>query len=317
MIAARFSVTAFAAAMIATASIVATPATPALAKTVDIAVIVNNVPVTNDDIAKRKNLLRLMGDRSATDAKAREAMVDQALKQSEIALRNASVTQTAVDDAFANFARGNKMTVAQMTSILNQAGVGAEHFKFYIAVSMSWGQLVRARYGSSSLLPEDEFITQLEQAEKEGKKPETTEYLLKRIVFVVPEKERNSLLNKRKNEAEAARKKFPGCDQAISFAATMNDVTVIDLGRFLEPQLPAQWKGPVTKATGDTTSVITTPVGAEFLAICERKTADDDYAARLVLSSKEDSADADFDSESDQYLQELRDKAQLVTPGKS
>lgn len=314
---ARFTVNAFAAAVIATASIVGAPAHTAFAKTVDIEVIVNNVPITNDDIAKRKALLRLMGTKGATDAKAREAMIDQALKESEIAFRGASVTQAEVDDAFQNFANGNKMSVAQMSSILNQAGVGVDHFKFFIAVSMSWGQLLRARYGANTLLPDDEFIPQLEAAEKEGKKPETTEYLLKRIVFVVPEKERGSLLGKRKNEAEAARKKFPGCDQAISFAATMNDVTVIDLGRFLEPQLPAQWKDPVIKSSGDTTSVITTPVGAEFLAVCERKTASDDYAARLVLSNKEDSAEMDTDAESEKYLEELRDKAQIVTPGKS
>ena len=258
-----------------------------------------------------------MGTKGATDAKAREAMIDQALKQSEIAFRGASVTQAEVDDAFQNFANGNKMSVAQMSSILNQAGVGVDHFKFFIAVSMSWGQLLRARYGTNTLLPDDEFIPQLEAAEKEGKKPETTEYLLKRIVFVVPEKERGSLLAKRKREAEAARKKFPGCDQAIPFAASMNDVTVIDLGRFLEPQLPAQWKDPVIKSSGDTTSVITTPVGAEFLAVCERKTASDDYAARLVLSNKEDSAEMDTDAESEKYLEELRDKAQIVTPGKS
>eukprot|EP01013_Petalomonas_cantuscygni_P002096 TRINITY_DN12121_c0_g1_i1.p1 TRINITY_DN12121_c0_g1~~TRINITY_DN12121_c0_g1_i1.p1 ORF type:complete len:318 (-),score=113.23 TRINITY_DN12121_c0_g1_i1:196-1149(-) len=317
MNAARFTVNAFAAAVIATASIVGAPAQTAFAKTVDIEVIVNNVPITNDDIAKRKALLRLMGTKGATNAKAREAMIDQALKQSEIAFRGASVTQAEVDDAFQNFANGNKMSVAQMSSILNQAGVGVDHFKFFIAVSMSWGQLLRARYGANTLLPDDEFIPQLEQAEKEGKKPETTEYLLKRIVFVVPEKERGSLLAKRKREAEAARKKFPGCDQAIPFAASMNDVTVLDLGRFLEPQLPAQWKDPVIKSSGDTTSVITTPVGAEFLAVCERKIANDDYAARLVLSNKEDSAEVDTDAESEKYLEELRDKAQIVTPGKS
>ncbi len=317
MTAARFSVTAFAAAMIATAGITGAVSQPAFAKTVDIEVIVNNVPITNDDIAKRRNLLRLMGTKGNLNEKAREAMIDQALKQSEIALRNMSVTQPEVDEAFANFAKSNGMSVSQMSSILDQAGVGVDHFKFYIAVSMSWGQLLRARYGGSSLLPEDQFIAQLEEAEKEGKKPETTEYLLKRIVFVVPQNERGSLLAKRKREAEAARSKFPGCDQAISFAATMNDVTVLDYGRFLEPQLPGEWKDAVTKAKGDTTSVQTTPFGAEFLAICDRKTTSDDYAARLVLSAEENSAEEDRDSESEKYMEELKSKAQIVTPGKS
>ncbi|AJY48237.1 peptidylprolyl isomerase [Martelella endophytica] len=317
MTAARFPVTLFAAAVIAVSSVVTVAPAPAAARTVDIALVVNNVPITNDDITKRRNLLRLMGTKGNLDSQAREDMIDQALKQSEIAFRNMSVTQTEVDDAFKNFASSNKMSVAQMGTILDKAGVGVEHFKFYIAVSMSWSRLLRARYGNQQLLSDDQFIAQLQEAEKEGKKPETTEYILKRIVFVVPEKERGSLLAKRKREAESARSKFPGCDQAIPFAASMNDVTVLDLGRFLEPQLPAQWKDAVVKAKGDTTSVITTPIGAEFLAICERKVADDDYAARLVLSTEENAGADDMEKESETYMKELKDKATIVTPGKS
>jgi len=314
---ARFTVTALTAVMIAVAGVTAALSSPAMAKTVDIAVIVNNIPVTNDDISKRRNLLRLMGEKGNLNEKAREAMIDQALQQSEIAFRRMSVTSDEVDQAFNNFAQSNGMSVNQMEQVLRQAGVGVDHFKFYMAITMSWKNILRARYGGGGLLPQDEFIAQLQEAEKEGKKPHTYEYQLKRIVFVVPEKERASLLGKRKREAEASRSKFPGCDQAIDFAAARNDVTVLDLGRFLEPQLPPQWKDAVVKAKGDTTSVQTSPYGAEFLAICKKTETSDDYAARLVLSSKEDSAETDFKKENDQYMKELEDKAQIVTPGKN
>ncbi len=46
------------------------------------------------------------------------------------------------------------------------------------------------------------------------------EYILKQVIFVVPENKKG-ITGKRKAEAEAARKKFPGCDQALAFAATM------------------------------------------------------------------------------------------------
>ena len=62
-------------------------------------------------------------------------------------------------------------------------------------------------------------------------KPVTTEYFLKQMVFVVPAAKRNAILKSRKAEADASRAKFPGCDQAKVFAATMRDVSVQDLGR--------------------------------------------------------------------------------------
>lgn len=313
---ARFTLTVIAAAMLNLTSAMGPVSAPAMAKTVDIAVIVNNVPVTNDDIAKRKNLLRLMGEKGNLDSAAREAMIDQALKQSEIAFRRMSVTQSEVDAAFSNFAQSNKLTEAQMGQILNQAGVGVEHFKFYIAITMSWKNLLQARFGRNTQIPEDEFISQLKAAAEDGQKPHTNEYLLKRIVFVVPEKERGSLLAKRKREAESARSSFPGCEGAIPFAAARTDVTVLDMGRYLEPQLPQVWKDAVVEAKGNTTSVITTPYGAEFIAICEKDQTDDDYAAKLVLSQKEDSSATDLDKENDEYMKELKDKAQITTPGK-
>ncbi|WP_176083955.1 peptidylprolyl isomerase [Martelella sp. HB161492] len=312
---ASFGLGAITAVLIAIGGMTAAPA-PTRAATVDIAVIVNNVPVTNDDIRRRAALLRVMGEKGDLNKKAREDMIDQALKQAEIAFRGMSVTTADVDQYYQGFAKANHMTTAQLTQAMNQIGVGEAHFKYYIAITLSWQRIVAARYGQSSTLTDSQFIPQLEALEKEGKKPETTEYQLKRIVFVVPESQRNSLLAKRQREAEQARPKFPGCDDAITFAAGLHDVTVVDVGRYLEPQLPDPWAKSLKDAKGDTGSVFTTPAGAEFLAICSKSVANDDYTARLLLSQKEDASMDDRKKESDAYLKELRDKAQIVTPSK-
>jgi len=78
-------------------------------------------------------------------------------------------------------------------------------------------------------------------------KPETTEYILQQMIFVVPANKKG-IVGKRKSEAEASRAKYPGCDQAKVFAATMLDVSVRDLGRVLAPELPAEWKPLVEQA---------------------------------------------------------------------
>lgn len=90
-----------------------------------------------------------------------------------------------------------------------------------------------------------DLVTRLKER---GDKPVTTEYFLQQVIFVIPESKRNAITGKRKAEAEASRKRYPGCDQAMSFAATMRDVAIKDLGRILAPNFRKTgklwWKRP-------------------------------------------------------------------------
>ncbi len=89
-------------------------------------------------------------------------------------------------------------------------------------------------------MTEQDYVTKLK--ENQGKKPSTTEYILQQVIFVVPESKRGKITGKRKSEAEASRKSYPGCETAKTFAAGYRDVSVRNLGRFLEPELPPDWK---------------------------------------------------------------------------
>ena len=112
--------------------------------------------------------------------------------------------------------------------------MGSDHFKQFIALQMSWPRVVNARYGRNA-----NTKTLMERMQENGgQKPVTTEYFLKQVIFVVPEKRRNAILGKRKAEAEASRSKFPGCEQDKVFAATMHDVSIRDLRRVLMPACP-------------------------------------------------------------------------------
>jgi peptidyl-prolyl cis-trans isomerase SurA len=155
-----------------------------------------------------------------------------------------------------------------------------------------------------------ELVTRMMERKE---KPVTTEYFLKQIIFVVPAAKRNAIINKRKSEAEASRSKFPGCDQAKQFAATMIDVSVRDLGRVLAPNLPENWKPLIEKATNGTTGALVTERGVEFLAVCEQRQVSDDMAAEAVFRA-EDLGKAEKtgeDPNSKKYLDELRSKAQI------
>jgi peptidyl-prolyl cis-trans isomerase SurA len=310
MIGARKTVTAILAG--AAICVAAAAFQPAFAAS-EVKAVVNGTALTSGDVAKRVAFLKLQHQKA--DAKsAEESLVDETLKRQEVARVRMSVSKDEVDASFARFAQGNKLTVPQLTEILNRAGVGPDHFKQFIAVQMSWPRVVNARYGSAARMSSSDLVSRMMENNKQ--KPETTEYMLQQIIFVVPQAKKG-ITAKRKSEAEASRSKYPGCEQAKVFAATMRDVSVRDLGRMLAPQLPADWKPLIEQAKGNTTATRVTEKGVEYLAICSQRQVSDDTAAEMVFRQEDlDKAKANKEAPTDEngkkYLDELRSKAQII-----
>ena len=96
----------------------------------------------------------------------------------------------------------------------------------------------------------------------------------------------------------------------IDFAKGLIDVTVRDLGRVLEAELPGDWKDQIiaTKA-GGATPVRTTDRGAEFIAVCRSRAVSDDKVAELQFRID---AVKGGGKEEDAALDALREKAQIV-----
>lgn len=290
------------------AAVVIEPAHHQALAATEVVAVVNGLPITSSDVSRRAAFLRLQ--RQKSDAKtARDQLVEEALKREEIARVRMSVSTDDVDKAFARFAASNKLSPEQLTKILGQAGVGAEHFKEYIAVQMSWPRLVNARYGSRGRMSSQELVTRMMENKE---KPVTTEYFLQQVIFVVPDSKRNAILGKRKAEAEASRGQFPGCEQSKQFAATMLDVSVRSLGRVLAPELPEEWKPLIEKASGGTTGTRVTERGVEFLAICNQRQVSDDFAAEVVFRAEDlGKQKSGANPNEEKYLEELRTKAQI------
>ena len=281
----------------------------------EVKAVVNGTAITSGDVAKRQAFMRLQRQKGDPKA-AEEQLIDEALKRQEVSRVRMSVSQEDVNASFARFAASNKLSVEQMGQILDRAGVGVDHFKNFIAVQMSWPRVVNARYGSTARLSNYDLVSRMMQNNKQ--KPVTTEYMLQQIIFVIPEAKRSAITGKRKSEAEASRSKFPGCDQAKVFAATMRDVSVRDLGRMLAPEIPQDWKPLVEQAKGNTTGTRVTDKGVEYLAICSQRQVSDDQAAEMVFrqedldKSKGDKEAKPENENSKKYLDELRKKAQIA-----
>lgn len=282
---------------------------PGQAQASEIKVIVNNVAITTYDIQRRAAFLRLQ-QRKGGAAAAEEELINQAIQSIEVARLGIKVTDQQVDDAYLRFAQNNKIPVKQMDAILAQSGVSKAHFKDYIRAQMGWNQALARRYRQEGGLSEQDVVQRM--LKQGGAKPSATEYMLQHVIFVVPPKERGSLLGKRKREAEAMRQRFSGCAQTREFAKGLIDVTVRDLGRVLAPELPPEWAEQIKSAkAGSATKARETERGVEFIGVCSSREVSDDRVAQMVFQGEVAKGD-EAQEVSDKYLAELREKARIV-----
>ena len=286
-------------------------ATATQSQAAEVKYIVNKEPITSYDIQRRTAMLKLMQRRGNLRQIGTDEMIEQVLRDQEARRLRISISNAQVDSAYERFAKSNRLTVRQMDGILGQAGVTKDHFKAFIRSQMAWGQAVSQR-GSAAGRNIDDAIRNMM---KDGVKPSTTEYVLQQVILVVPERERRAILGRRKKEAQSLRKQMTSCDTSRAVAATMLDVSIRDLGRVLEPELPPEWEKPVKAAqAGTATSSIETERGVEFLLICSTRQASDDRVAQLLYQQEQAAASGGQDDALSQtYTAELRQRAQIIT----
>ncbi len=279
-----------------------------------IKILVNRNPITNFDIKRRAEFLKLRrvsGDRNKI---AEQEMIEQILKLQEAKRSRSLATDAMVESAFSNFAKRNRASTAQLSSELNRLGIGADHFKEFLRTQISWQRAVSGRFQAETMnLTERDAITQLRKTGAE--KPEVTEYNFKQIVFVVPQAQRNkSTLAARRAEATAFRQRYTGCDSAIELAKQLRDVSVIDRKRIMGPELPERWKDEVTQLDANNTSRIKdTDKGVEFIAVCNTRQVNDDRAAQITTQSGEfENFDTKGSALDQKYLKQLKSIATII-----
>ena len=255
-----------------------------------IVALVNNQPITNYDVQRRVSFRKLRRLKPTRDEAIKE-LVDQEIKLQEAQRLNAKASNAQVD----------------------QIGVGAKHFKEFIRAQISWNRAVGNRLQSETRgKSQSEALFEIRKSGSE--KPETTEYTLQQIIFVIPNAKRKQLLKTRKAEANAFAQRFPGCDSSIDMAKGLHDVTVKNIGRKLLPELPQEWSKEVQQTEiGKTAGPKETNIGIELLAVCAARVVADDRAAQVVTQSNAyDAIEEKGNAMADELLAELRKSAVIV-----
>ncbi|MEZ5791299.1 MAG: peptidylprolyl isomerase [Nitratireductor sp.] len=277
-----------------------------------IKVLVNGEPITNYDIQRRAKF-RQVRRLKATTSETEKELIDEKLKLQEASKRGLVASDAQVNAAFANFAQNNRSTPAKISSDLDRIGIGAQHFKEFIRAQISWSRTFSSKLQSEAV-SKNESGAIFDLRKSGSSKPQTTEYQLKEIIFVVPEDKRKTMMKTRKQEALGFQQRFAGCDTLFDQVKGLRDVAIKDAGRLMQPELPPLWKKDIEATSeGQTTAPKETEKGVELIAVCKARLTSDDRAAEVMAKSElYDSLEAKGDTAADDYLAELRKSATIV-----
>ncbi|MEE9314966.1 MAG: peptidylprolyl isomerase [Rhizobiaceae bacterium] len=240
-----------------------------------IAILVNDRPITSNDIKRRAAFVKLRRMKGNSRKIASDELVNEAIKMQEARRIRAVASQKDVDAAYVRFAKSNKMPPKILTKILNKRGVTKRGFKDYIRAQISWQRTVSARLqaeASGRGGPKTAPSTQAWLSSKDAGSTKEKEFTIQQVVFIVPKAKRASQLNKRRAQAKNFRNRMRGCSNARTLASGLRDVTVLDRGRILQSGLPPLWKKELlTLGVGKVTRVKDTQRGLEMLAVCKKR----------------------------------------------
>ncbi|OJJ12282.1 peptidylprolyl isomerase [Alphaproteobacteria bacterium AO1-B] len=253
-----------------------------------IKVIVNDVPITDYDITQRARLITLTQRKSASVARreAVQELIDDQVKVGEATRMGMSVSDSEVDNAYANIARNVKLTPARLTQALGQGGVRAETLKKRLRAQLIWGKLVRARFSGGVDVDESDIIAALRKTDEEDRAT-SIEYDLQRVIVVVPKNSSNGFKSQRRREIAQIRKAVSSCEDMGSVLGQYKEVVVQPIGRRLETEIPPNIIDQVKKlGPGKLTNPNPTPVGFEMIAICGKREIQSDIAMRTKLENE-------------------------------
>lgn len=237
-----------------------------------IKILVNDEPITSFDIKNRTAMLRAFTRGQQGEKQAIEQLIEEALMMQEAERRNVKISDEDVEAEFAKRAAQTKMTAAQFGQALGQAGIDTGTFRDFIRANMAWREIVRARFRATVDVTEQDVTAALQDRSTPGGEEQTvSEFMLQQIVFVLPSGAGAGAEAARRNEANAFRQAFSGCENSVQQAAGRPGIVVKPAIRRDETQITGPLKEALaTLQVGGITEPERIPEGFQLVALCRK-----------------------------------------------
>jgi hypothetical protein len=142
--------------LIATA--VSVPAPPVSAQSAfSVAVRVNDDIVTNYEIQQRRRFLTLLNAPAEVIGRVRETLVNERLQNQAAERFGVSASPEEIEEGVASFAARVNMGPEQFINALSQNGIAPQTLRDFVAAGINWRNVVRARFGPSAQVTDDEI----------------------------------------------------------------------------------------------------------------------------------------------------------------
>lgn len=117
---------------------------------------VNETVITEFEVQQRARFLGLLNSPGATREAALEALIDDRLRFQGAQTVGLQITDEGLQSGLAEFAGRANLSVEEFVTALEQAGVARETFRDFVAIQLTWRDLIRARYGNRVQVSEED-----------------------------------------------------------------------------------------------------------------------------------------------------------------
>jgi len=290
---------------------VAVLAVPAAAGA-QVVVLANGSPITSYDIEQRTKLIASSTHKNPVRQEVINDLIDDRLKIAKAKSYGLEVSDQDVDRAFSGMAERQHITLQQFVQALDSRGISANTVKGRIRAELTWGQLVRGKFGPS-LEVGDSDVNKALSARSEGEN--ATEavgyiYTLYPVVVVVPNGTSPAVVDVRRREAENLRSRFTSCKEGLALARALPDVAVREPINRSSADLAAPLRELLGKMQiGALTTPDVTAQGLQMFALCGKKETKTDSPVKREL--REQIFAKRFENESKRFLDEVRKSAMI------
>lgn len=272
-------------------------------------VVVNRTEITDTAIALRAALFKLerRGSNNSQRLKlAREELIEEALKLEEAERLGIKISNQKIEEAYLNVARGLRMSKDKLDQVLAANGVNKGTLKARLKTALTWQEVTQSAVAPRVQISDVDLDKKAAEQLDDG---QSYDYLLKEIIFVIPNGSKNTA-SRRRAQANQYRKSFQGCDSAVDLSLSYTDAAVIDVGRRHATQLPeAIAKELAGLKVGGITKPSVRDNGVSMLAICAKTAARDLTFIKGKL--RQEAGQEKFKAQTDAYLERLKAKAAI------
>jgi peptidyl-prolyl cis-trans isomerase SurA len=147
------------------------------------AITINDSVITQYELDQRKRLLTLFRTPGDIDKQARNGLIEDRLKQQELARFDLDLSEDALNTALEEFAARANLSLPQFTQVLQQNGIAPETLRDFVQVGVSWRDYIRSRFGRQVTITDSDIERAIAQ---QGNRSTAIEVLLSEIIIPAP-----------------------------------------------------------------------------------------------------------------------------------